>query len=314
MKYNPNFLEKEVQLPKLSAAQLKDTITNAEDNTLIEHLNYSVAMCKSRRLAWYSVARIDSSLKQTVGRDELWSSFRVENQLTKAQIIHKEWYRVSGELLDQGHLTPADVMEWGDSHEAAKENANDTFYFTNASPQHKKLNRNEWRLLEHFISLECQKTNHTRLLVITGNLLADDDPEYLPMSEPDFKLKIPIRFWKVIYYLNKKGKLCRIGFVMGQKELMEQSGLVAVQGLEKIHRSLDDAFTDLGKNKVFQVSVKQLAAWTGHKFSKAQEVLPETDMVPLGHDAYDLSSTKKEVLPEGIVLDGHLFVLHGVRI
>jgi endonuclease G, mitochondrial len=314
MKYDPFYLSKEVALPKLTAAQLRDTIKDVNGNILVEHLHYSVAMCKSRRLAWYTVARLDAALKQKVGRSELRSSFRVEDQLEKKQVIHKDWYRASNELLDQGHLTPADAMEWGEDHEAAQTNANDTFYFTNAAPQHKELNRNEWRMLEKFIGEEALKTSHTRLLVLTGNILAPDDPEYLPEVEPDFKMRVPIRFWKVIYYMNRKEKLCRIGFVMGQQELMEESGLVAVSRDEKIHRDLDDAFSELGKNKTFQVSVKQIEKWTKHKFARATEVHPETEMTPLQLADLDLDVSKKtteEGNPDGLIVGNQ--ILRGLK-
>jgi endonuclease G, mitochondrial len=271
MKYDENFLAIKIPLPKLSKKQLLDTETNPETKEILlrHHDNYSVALSKSRRLAWYSCANLDATAKQVVKRSQLTSSWKSEADFEKTSVLGGNWYKKSEELLDRGHLTPADAMEWGLDDLSAINKANSTFFYSNAAPQHKELNRNEWRMLEAFVSDECLKSGYGRLNVFTGSVLAADDPEYAKHQEVDFKLKIPRLFWKVIYYYNDQKQVCRLGFLMGQTELLEKSNLTVkskVDGLEAT-----GPFADLGKNKTYQVSIALIEKLSGLKMPKAKE-------------------------------------------
>jgi endonuclease G, mitochondrial len=300
MKYDENFLTVKIPLPKLSKKQLLDTEINPETKEILlrHHDNYSIALCKSRRLAWYSCANMDATAKQTVKRSQLTGSWRLEPDLEKEFVLGGNWYKKSEELLDRGHLTPADAMEWGLDDKSAINRANSTFFYSNAAPQHKELNRNEWRMLEAYVGDECLKSGYGRLNVFTGSVLAADDPEYAKHQEPNFKLKIPRLFWKVIYYFNDQKQVCRLGFLMGQTELLENSKLIVkplVEGLETT-----GPFADLGKNKTFQVNVALIEKLSGLKMPKAKEEHKKEDPQELTLQEVDLGleSFGKEVKKE----------------
>jgi endonuclease G, mitochondrial len=315
MPYNPDFLGRQVKLPVLTKDQIADTLVITEgetSHTLIPHEQYSVALSKSRRLAWYSAAHFDALLKKDLKREDLRKTFKVEETIEKEQIVDKNWYKTTGATFDQGHLTPADVMEWGENKEAAKRNANDTFYFSNASPQHKNLNRNAWKLLEFYISEQGIKTGSTRLTVFTGNVLLPNDPTY-KHDKPEHQIKIPQYFWKVVYYLNSKKKICRICFLMGQKDLLIDCDLVE-QIQEKDTKSLGDPFKDLGKNKTYQVSMSLIQQLTQHKFQAAMDDYQEERPIEILMEEVDIDPKEKNLDMEVVKIGDKFIALRGIKL
>lgn len=285
--FQPDFLGKKnlIKLPQPTAHLLDDIkiIENAVDN-LIHHHQYSVLLSKNRKLAIFSSANVDAKLKQKINRSELTSSWKVEKNLAKTDIVGNDLYKKSGMKLERGHLTPADVMEWGADIPDGKKNANDTFFFSNAAPQIKRLNGQEWGHLERFLGEESMKTGNSRLAVHTGCVFMRDDPQYIFEINGE-KPQIPRYFWKVIYYLDKNSELCRIGFLMGQEKLLEKSELTEPTDLEAavlLPTEVKEAFADLKKEKVFQVNIGLIEKLTNLKFSKANDKIADDRRLEVG--------------------------------
>ncbi len=276
--YDPIFLSAEhrVYLPNLSPEQEADTVRNPEHpDGLWPHAHYTVALCASRRMAWYSAANLDATLFQPVSRKQLTSYWRRERRVPKAQLTTGAWYVLSEKKLQRGHLTPADCMEWGNDPADAIRNANNTFYFSNAVPQIQRLNGREWGMLERYIGVECAKAGNGRLCVHTGPRLLPTDPVYIHQVEGQ-SLAIPELFWKVIWYLDPEGRLCRIGFIMSQGNLLKASGLLQPEPAERAARA-PGPFEELGNYKTYQVGVETLQEQTGMVFKQAERnPYPET--------------------------------------
>ncbi len=269
--YNAQFLsdDHEVPLPVLSPEQQADTITDPEHpDGLFPHANYSLMISTSRRLAWYSAANLDASLFQPVSRKQLTSYWRREKNLTKQDLTTGIWYILSQKKLQRGHLTPADCMEWGQDPEDAIRNANTTFYFSNAAPQIQRLNGREWGMLERYIGQECVKAGSGRLCVHTGPVLQASDPLYIHEVDGQ-SLIIPVLFWKVIWYLDPAGQLCRIGFIMSQANLLKASELLHADVVERMAQQ-PGPFEELGNYKTYQISVDALQELTGLQFGAAE--------------------------------------------
>lgn len=133
------------------------------------------------------------------------------------------------------------------------------------------MNGAEWRLLEAYIGAEAGKTGHFRLSIHTGPVLAADDPVYVHRPEGDATLRIPRLFWKVVYYRNPANKLCHVGFMMSQAQLLRESGLVIMR-LARAVLPVEGPFAELGKQKTYQVNVLMIEQLTGLHFSGAREV------------------------------------------
>ena len=269
--YNPNFISDRhpVSLPALSKTQQADTLKSpAYPSGFLRHANYTVVLCASRRMAWFSSANLDAKSFQQVTRRQLSNYWKLEEGLTQKAVTWDAWYKLSAQKLQRGHLTPADCMEWGKDVPDAIGNANTTFYYSNAVPQIKRLNGREWGMLERYIGLECLKAGNARLCVHTGPVLQSIDPKYIHQVEAQ-DLQLPLLFWKVIWYLDEKAHLSRIGFLMSQSKLLRASGLIHTP--EKSPRDVSTAgpFEDLGNYKTYQVDVKVIQQLTGLHFAAA---------------------------------------------
>ena len=272
MGYDERFLGDPVAAPKLSATLKHDTLTTAEQDYMLHHTGYSVALSASRRLAWFSSANLDAAQHQGIRRKNLQSQWKIEPEITPESVVTRPWYQASNKLLQRGHLTPADAMEWGVDETEAIERANSTFFYSNAAPQMRRLNCAEWRVLEAYIGAEAAKAGHSRLSVHTGPVLASDDPVYLPQPQADVSLQIPRLFWKVVYYHNPDNILCRVGFLMSQEHLLRESQLVSWPAGQQRGAAAGGPFADLGDQKTYQVKVAFIGKLTGLKFTKAKEV------------------------------------------
>ena len=99
---------------------------------------------------------------------------------------------------------------WGTNAEAKRAN-DETFHYTNAAPQHKKMNEGEWAQLENWL-LERAEEKEKKLCVMTGPVFRDDDKTF--SGE-----RIPADFWKIVVL--RKGsdnKMAACAFIMSQKE------------------------------------------------------------------------------------------------
>jgi hypothetical protein len=92
--------------------------------------------------------------------------------------------------------------------------------------------------------------------------------------------------------LDKNGDLCRIGFLMGQEKLLEDSALTQPPELEAaiLHpKETTDAFEDLLKNKVFQVNISLIEKMTKLRFSKAKDKITDNRRIELTMKETDLN-------------------------
>ena len=81
-------------------------------------------------------------------------------------------FQVGNELykrnpLDRGHLVRRLDPAWGNTREEAVQAADDTFFYTNSTPQHSRLNQREWLRLEEYI-LDNAATHDLKVSVFTG--------------------------------------------------------------------------------------------------------------------------------------------------
>lgn len=303
MGYDEHFLGEPVAAPGLSARLKHDTVfTGAEQPFLLDHAGYSVALSRSRRLAWFSSANLDAALRLHIPRKKLRSWWKTEAEITPATVMTRPWYQASNRLLQRGHLTPADVMEWGVDETEAAERANNTFYYSNAAPQMRRLNCAEWRVLEAYIGAEAAKSGHGRLSVHTGPVLAPDDPVYLPQPEGETTLQIPRLFWKVVYYHNPQNVLCRVGFMMSQEQLLRESQLVSWPSGRRRAVAEGGPFLELGDQKAYQVNVALIERLTGLKFARAKDVYRDRRPSQLILREIDLEARFTPHFREGVAL------------
>ena len=255
----------EVALPVLSdelqpLAAINATATD-EPKHLLRYHHYSVVMHKERGLAFWVGVNIDGALhtwrKDLARTKDKWF---FDPRLPKFQQVGEEVYAKNA--LDRGHLVRRLDPAWGEDLETAKKANDDTFHFTNCTPQHEDFNQNKttWAGLEDYI-LNNAGVGRFKASIFTGPVLSDDDELYRGV-------KLPKQFWKVAVMVKGDGTLSATGYLLSQEQL--------IAGLEST-----EAF-NFGAYKTFQVPVKQIEALTGLSFGALSDSDPLERMESTG--------------------------------
>jgi endonuclease G len=276
--YKANFLGSgkfSVALPKLPAG-LKPkvaTLNGSSGQSELKYFNYSVVMNKERKLAFFSCVNIDGGKQQDVGKREGDSWLR-DPRIDKEFQIGDEFYRKQSTFeadraanpFDRGHLVRRLDATWGDSVDEAKEHGDDSFHFTNCSPQFFSFNQGKqlWAGLEDY-TRDVLLKDEEKGIVMNGPVFdgpdADDadlpDPAGKPHPDPTFGgVKIPKYFWKILITRDDDG-LKAAAFLMSQRNL--------IMGIDRIK---DEDEADILEKfsqedvSVFQISMADLTKLT----------------------------------------------------
>lgn len=234
-----------VPLPTLSEelrAKVATTSTGAD--SVLRYHHFAVVMNKERRLAFFTAVNIDGLRSRRLKRErDRWfldPRIPVEDETGEAVYADND--------LDRGHLVRRLDPAWGDTEDIAKLANDDTFHFTNCTPQHKDFNQRQttWAGLEDYI-LENADNRDFRASVFTGPVLAEDDDEYRDV-------KLPRQFWKVAVMVRETGQLSATAYLLSQEELLH--------GLETA------AEFSYGAYKTFQVPLTRVEELTGISFGE----------------------------------------------
>lgn len=235
-----------VPLPKLSAERAGD-VTKVKDTTdnLLRYTHFSLLMSASRRLCHFTGVNIDGKSSLNLHRSE--DKWNLDPRIAADAQIGNELY--ANNDLDRGHMVRRLDPVWGDEAEQAN---NDTFTYTNSTPQHAQLNQKTWNDLEDYILTNTQ-AHDLKVNVFTGPVFADDDPEYRDVM-------LPQQFWKVVTVVNgETGKLHATAYILSQKDLITDLEFV------------------FGQFRTYQLPVAALEETTGLSFGKLKNFDPLRD-------------------------------------
>ncbi len=239
--FDPHFLPVEVQLPALKGAP----------DALLHYWHFSVAMNEARRMPYYTAVNIDAlkynKLKPNIpSRKEMGADdWNVEPRLPKMAQLPKSFYADND--FDLGHMVRREDALWGDTLEEAIAANDDTFYLTNAVPQHKDFNRNaaRWKGLEDY-ALRNARKNDLRVSVFSGCVFDEKDRTFK-------NVQIPGQFWKILMMVKADGELSATGYLVQQDDLIE----------DITERDLGFRFEQF---KTYQVPLTKIEEVTGLRF------------------------------------------------
>lgn len=211
--YDPAFLGTAVPLPALTDEQRRAAATRTDarpgdDPVVLPYTHFSVVVNRLRQLAFYTVVNIDGDDLTDLERSaDRWF---LDPRIAESEQIGEDLYRRNA--LDRGHLVRRLDPVWGADPQRPND---DTFHFTNCSPQHERFNQGQdlWQGLENYI-LGNAGLRRRRITVFTGPVLADDDPLYKGV-------RLPLAFWKIIAYDRADGTLVSAGYVLEQAKLID---------------------------------------------------------------------------------------------
>ncbi|GAA2724081.1 DNA/RNA non-specific endonuclease [Actinocorallia aurantiaca] len=230
--YDPGFLAHRLPVPALSGEL--EAVASAE----LKYHHFSIVMHRKRRLALFTACNIDGKLARRPRRqNDHWIS---DPRLPSDEQTDEEAYRHPD--LDRGHLVRRLDPAWGTESQAKAAN-DDTFHFTNATPQHHDFNagRTLWLGLEDYV-LNNADNHDLAVSVFTGPVLAEDDEEFSGV-------RLPRQFWKLVAMVKASGEPSVTGYLLSQAALIE----------DLLTR---EAFS-YGAYRTFQVPVWKIAGLTG---------------------------------------------------
>ncbi len=250
--YDANFLGFAVPLPGLTdvirvkAVQIEGATPNRYE---LKYHHYSLMMSAERRLAFVAAVNLDPLAPvnhRRAGGDRWFFDPRLDRDLQAGN----EFYAANP--LDRGHLVRRADAAWGASDAEAKRANDDTFHFTNCTPQHEVFNQSTkanrrglllWGNIEEHIAQQAEH-GAGRLCVFNGPVFRDDDRKHRG-------LKLPREFWKIVVFHKAGGKPSAVAFILSQHDLI---------------KDLPPEEFQVGPYGPFQVKILKLEQLTGLDF------------------------------------------------
>jgi endonuclease G len=203
----------------------------------LRYHHFSVVMHRARALAMFTAVNIDGRQSQNLVRES--DRWIMDPRLPAGEQTGEAVYRDNP--LDRGHLVRRLDPAWGPIAKAAND---DTFHFTNCTPQHHEFNAGQtlWLGLEDYV-LKNAVTADLAVSVFAGPVLAPDDPQYRGVA-------LPRQFWKIVAMVRQNGGLSATGYLLSQAALLDEFAA----GEEEF---------SYGAYGTFRVPVRRIAELTG---------------------------------------------------
>ncbi|MDC1106658.1 DNA/RNA non-specific endonuclease [Prolixibacteraceae bacterium] len=213
-----------------------------KSGSVIKHQNYILNYReKYEQPSWVAYELTKTELNKHLKRTD---DFRPDPKV-KTQSANLTDYKGSG--YDRGHLAPAADMAF------TSQAMHESFFLSNMSPQHPKLNREQWRELEEQVRRWAKKEG--KVYVVTGPVLK---PGLRIIGKN--KVAVPNYYYKIIYDLTPPQKV--IAFLMPNKECPK--GFMAYQtSIDNIEKVTNiDFFSELPDSKENKLEATTNKTWT----------------------------------------------------
>jgi endonuclease G, mitochondrial len=255
--YDDNFLGFPTPIPDLEK-QLKRQaakLTDEPESYILKYYHYSVIHHSVRKMPIVSAINIDADPKKrkdNSARKDIWLR---DNRIDLDVQLTNGFYAKSG--FDKGHMSRREDADWGSTSTEARLSANLTCMHTNACPQVPEINRVSahglWGQLEKIVlekGVKKEEGEEARICVYNGPIFVSTDPAFKGVQ-------VPLRFFKVIVWINAKEEKKTTAFILSQEDLV---GDIQFEELQ-----FDEEF------KEHQCSVAYLENLTGISFTGIRE-------------------------------------------
>jgi endonuclease G len=281
--YDSDFLHSQISvgydriLKDRHRRSLPEVMQNADG--VLQYSGLSVLFNRERRVPMVSAYNIDGGTKGVgIKRAPGFKpDFRIEERFT----LGYPFYDLRKDIteFEIGHMAANNEMGWGSK---AQLQAYQTFHFPNSVPQAEGLNTGLWKSLESYIIKEAANVpGNKKISVFSGPILQDDDPQYV--EDPTFR--IPLLFYKVIVFVNKKG-LFSTGFIMSHEKRLRELDMFVHKPTRDLTAETQP-FNDFSYNHVFQVNIREIEKLTGYNFA-----WPNVTTVPVTMEKNRLENIK----------------------
>lgn len=252
--FDEYFMGIETPLPRLGVQLARKVATLVHNSKLfvLKYDHYSTIHHSVRRMPVVSAINVEGNpalRKDEATRKDTWLR---DNRIDFDVQLNDAYYKASG--FDKGHMSRREDAKWGNTAAQAEAAAQRTCMYTNACPQVPDLNRavygyhGLWGELEQIVleqGVEAEQGNASKICVYNGPIFVDTDPTYKGVQ-------VPMRFFKLIVWLNAQNETKATAFVLSQEDL--------VGGIQFEELQFDKEFTE------HQVSISYLENLTSLTF------------------------------------------------
>lgn len=202
------------QKSKYASLEIPDT---ERGEIIICHKSYSLVYCEEHEQSKWVAYKFDKSM--ILGDEPRNENFRPDPKVLTNTADIKD-YKASG--FDRGHLAPAADMSFD------KQSMDESFYFSNISPQNAGFNRGLWKKLETTVRNFAE--NLGCIYVVTGPVLKSGLP-----TIGENQVSVPEKFYKAILYFSDT-LITGIAFILPNEKINSSSVFnytVSIDYLEK---------------------------------------------------------------------------------
>ncbi|WP_321796829.1 DNA/RNA non-specific endonuclease [Caballeronia sp. J97] len=244
--FDTGFLDFAVPKPAF-LKKVEDDLRGLDGQDAIDYCHFTVWLSASRKLPLCCAWNIDGGAKKSLDRKGL-DFVKDERDGLDAFQIGNELYERND--IDRGHLARRDDLVWGSMEEARQANQ-DSFFFTNMTPQLRTFNQSKlsgkWGLLENAV-LDDVVLRKLRVSLIGGPVLDPGDATYRDVQ-------IPRQFWKAVFFTDDEdGSNKARAFLLTQNDLL---------------KTLKPEALELEEFRWYQVPLGKIEALTGIRFARA---------------------------------------------
>jgi endonuclease G len=236
--FDPDFLGFPAPMPTLMP-EAQALALPTEDGIELKYYHYSVIMNAERKLAFVSAVNLDAGAPFQLRR-EARDRWFFDPRIDKDDQTGGDLY--VGNPLDRGHLTRRADAAWGQTEDEARLANDDTFHWTNCSPQHEVFNQSS-KANQKGLLLWGNLENHVAEQADEGKLSVFNGPIFRANDRLHRGVKIPREFYKLIAYAKDNGKPAAVAFILSQKSLI---------------RNLPAEAFEVGPYQPFQVKIAEL--------------------------------------------------------
>jgi endonuclease G len=249
--YDPQFIGVRLPVPVAATAVVRNDLIGADGTRIAHYTHFSLSMRKSRRLPAFVAWNIHGEITKPASKSASW---QLDPRVPAEVQIDNALYE--GTVFDRGHIAKREDLLWGGADLAARAN-DDSFCYTNATPQHEKFNRLApalWKSLEDEIFRQVDVAD-SRIALVGGPIFSPQDRPFLPPGAPAgfVPVLIPRQFFKVVAYRDEDDdRVKAMAFRLSQESLLGGRTDAAASGR-----------LDLAKFHMYQVDIAVIEALTG---------------------------------------------------
>lgn len=222
--YRADFLSIDIAPPDTTGAVAKWGRLSYNSDTggdEFPYYNFSIWMNRERRLALFTATNVDGRTHDERPRTEFGKDKWVYDDRLPERLQIGNWFygnepeRYNKNYFDRGHLTRRTEPSWGPLESARLAN-DDTFHWTNCTPQYKDFNQRSrhWQGIELYLLESGAIARDLRLTLFTGPVFSEDDTEHRGVL-------VPKQFFKVAVYVDREGQLHSAAYILDQSEWVD---------------------------------------------------------------------------------------------